>query len=150
MPDSLTLRPPAHSCYDPLHLQIHSPRLARTPIIQTDGLHQQPTHVVPRYANSLDWICVDSTQLDVVGVAPLPLLEELTRHVAMPSVEWPSDHVSLCCDLAWRDSVWRDPADRQLHSKASKIRAPTQATAQAHATPWGAEGADGGSWVWRT
>ena len=21
----------------------------------------------------------------------------------MPSVEWPSDHVSLCCDLEWRD-----------------------------------------------
>ena len=73
-----------------------------TPLMSVYGPNPVPTHAVPRYANTLDWICVDSHHLDVVGVAPLPPVEELTRHVAMPSVEWPSDHVSLCCDLAWR------------------------------------------------
>ena len=73
------------------------------PLVSVYGPNPLPTHAVPRYANTLDWICVDSHQLDVVGVAPLPPVEELTRHVAMPSVEWPSDHVSLCCDLAWRE-----------------------------------------------
>lgn len=73
-----------------------------TPLTSAYGMHTQPTHVVPRYANTLDWICFDGARLGVVGVAPLPPLEELTRDVAMPSAEWPSDHVSLCCDLEWR------------------------------------------------
>ena len=50
----------------------------------------------------IDWICVDAERLQVVGTAPRPPLQELTRDVAMPSAEWPSDHVSLCADLAWR------------------------------------------------
>ena len=66
------------------------------------GLHTHPTHVVPRYANALDWICLDAEQLEVRAVAPLPSLEELTRDVAIPSAEFPSDHVALCCDLSWR------------------------------------------------
>ena len=73
-----------------------------TPMQSAYGLHVPPTHVVPRYANTLDWICVDGQRLEVVRVAPRPPLQELTRDVAMPSAEWPSDHVSLCCDLAWR------------------------------------------------
>ena len=67
------------------------------------GLHTSPTHVVPRYANALDWICFDAQRLRVEAVAPLPSVEELTRDVALPSAEFPSDHVSLCADLAWRD-----------------------------------------------
>ena len=73
-----------------------------TPLQTAYGLHAPPTHVVPRYANTLDWICVDAQRLEVVSVAPRPPLQALTRDVAMPSAEWPSDHVSLCCDLAWR------------------------------------------------
>ena len=73
-----------------------------TPLQTAYGLHAPPTHVVPRYANTLDWICIDAQRLDVVSVAPRPPLQVLTRDVAMPSAEWPSDHVSLCCDLAWR------------------------------------------------
>ena len=67
------------------------------------GLHAQPTHVVPGYVNALDWIFFDKEQLEVTAVAPLPKVEELTREVAMPSTEFPSDHVALCCDLAWRE-----------------------------------------------
>ena len=52
---------------------------------------------------------VTETRPDLSGsglgeaVAPLPSVEELTRDVALPSAEFPSDHVSLCADLAWRD-----------------------------------------------
>ena len=79
-------------------------RLTQPTPLQTvyNALHAPPTHVVPRYANTLDWICVDAQRLEVVSVAPRPPLQALTRDVAMPSAEWPSDHVSLCCDLAWR------------------------------------------------
>ena len=65
------------------------------------ALDAPPSHVVPRYANTIDWICVDAERLQVVGTAPRPSLQELTRDVAMPSAEWPSDHVSLCCDFEW-------------------------------------------------
>ena len=73
-----------------------------TPLQSAYPLDSPPTHVVPRYANTLDWICLDGKRLHVVGVALRPPLQELTREVGMPSAEWPSDHVSLCCDLAWR------------------------------------------------
>ena len=66
------------------------------------GLHTNPTHVVPRYANALDWICFETGRLCVEAVAPLPRLEVLTQDVAMPSKEFPSDHVSLAADLRWR------------------------------------------------
>ena len=66
------------------------------------GLHTQPTHATRAYLNALDWICADAAQLDVLGTAPIPPSEELIRDVAIPSAEFPSDHVSLCCDLAWR------------------------------------------------
>ena len=45
----------------------------------------------------------DAKQLRTVATAPLPPSSELTRHVAMPSEEWPSDHVSLICALEWSD-----------------------------------------------
>jgi hypothetical protein len=72
-----------------------------TPLASAYGLHTQPTHVVRRYANALDWICFDASSLRVRAVAPLPPVAELKREVAMPSAEWPSDHVSLACDLTW-------------------------------------------------
>ena len=50
----------------------------------------------------LDWICFDASRLRLLAVAPLPPMAELTRDVAMPSAEFPSDHVSLVADIAWR------------------------------------------------
>jgi 2',5'-phosphodiesterase len=67
------------------------------------GTHYEPTHAVLHYQNALDWICFDDARLEVRGVAPLPPREELVRDGAMPSAEWPSDHVALVADLAWRE-----------------------------------------------
>lgn len=75
-----------------------------TPLQSAYGLNTQPTHAVNGYMNALDWICFDPSQLAVRAVAPLPTRAELTRDVAMPSEEFPSDHVALCCELAWRDT----------------------------------------------
>ena len=33
--------------------------------------------------------------------APIPSVEEVTEHQAMPSPNFPSDHISLVCDLEW-------------------------------------------------
>ena len=72
-----------------------------TPLQSVYDLAAPPTHVVPRYANTLDWIFVEPQRLEVLAVAPRPPLEELTRDVAMPSAEWPSDHVSLVADVGF-------------------------------------------------
>ena len=42
----------------------------------------------------------DGRSPDVEDQAKGPVLNPI--EMAMPSAEWPSDHVSLCCDLAWR------------------------------------------------
>jgi endonuclease/exonuclease/phosphatase family metal-dependent hydrolase len=130
-----------------------------TPLQSAYGLHKHPTHVVPGYANTLDWICVDAARLDVVGLAPLPPLEELTRDVAMPSAEWPSDHVSLCCDLRWRDPA--EVASSRAAARAAPHRASRRPTAAGSGQPNGAQvlrDAQGqgratsgsSSWIWRT
>ena len=76
-----------------------------TPLTSAYGLHTNPTHVVSQYANALDWILFDGARLELKGVAALPSLEELKREVALPSTEFPSDHVSLICDVEWRQGV---------------------------------------------
>jgi 2',5'-phosphodiesterase len=65
------------------------------------GLHAQPTHATRHYCNALDWIVHDSERLRLRAVAPIPPREALVRSVGLPSREFPSDHVSLCCDLEW-------------------------------------------------
>ena len=76
------------------------------------GPHCVPTHCVAGYANALDWICFSRETLRVVGVAPLPPIDELRRHVAIPSAEFPSDHVSLVADLEFYLRRRETDADR--------------------------------------
>jgi len=66
------------------------------------GANTVPTHALRGYQNALDWICFDGRQLQLSSVAPLPTRDELLAHTAMPSVEFPSDHVSLCAEVRWR------------------------------------------------
>ena len=78
----------------------------RGPVEVSKRFGKQKSVQVKNLEFSLDWIFADDERLRVVGVAPRPPLQELTRDVAMPSAEWPSDHVSLCCDFVWRSSDW--------------------------------------------
>jgi hypothetical protein len=68
----------------------------------------RPTHCVREYVNALDWLCYGRRELRLVGVAPLPTVKQARAETAMPSVEFPSDHVSLIADFEWSD----DGADR--------------------------------------
>ena len=63
----------------------------------------RPTHATPGYLNALDWVLFEPGPLRLVGVAPLPPVSELLRDTALPSAEYPSDHVSLCADLEWTE-----------------------------------------------
>ena len=71
------------------------------PLRSAYGVHTRPTHATPGYLNALDWVLFEPGPLRLVGVAPLPPVSELLRDTALPSAEYPSDHVSLCAELEW-------------------------------------------------
>ena len=60
------------------------------------------THWVEGFVGCLDHIVASDECLVSVGSAPMPTEQDVTRDVAMPSANLPSDHVSLVCDLVWK------------------------------------------------
>ncbi|XP_066594023.1 2',5'-phosphodiesterase 12-like isoform X2 [Prorops nasuta] len=59
------------------------------------------TNYTPDFSGCLDYIFYQKDKLSVQQVVPTPSFEELTLHVGLPSVVFPSDHISLCVDLKW-------------------------------------------------
>ncbi|KAK1945348.1 2',5'-phosphodiesterase 12 [Phytophthora citrophthora] len=59
------------------------------------------TNYVTTFQDTLDYIMVGSKELQVRDVFPFFTEEEVTHEVALPSSTFPSDHISLVCDLAW-------------------------------------------------
>ena len=60
------------------------------------------TNVTLGWTGVIDYIFVDSNHLRTQRVIPMPPVEQLTQHVALPSVNFPSDHIALVADLMWR------------------------------------------------
>ena len=85
----------------PLAAAVGTPLSVAPPLRSVYGVHTRPTHAVPGYLNALDWVLFEPGPLRLVGVAPLPPVSDLLRDTALPSAEYPSDHVSLCADLEW-------------------------------------------------
>lgn len=54
------------------------------------------------YSGILDYIFIDSDHLSVERTIPLPSHREVTEFVALPSVYFPSDHLSLVADIQWK------------------------------------------------
>ncbi|KAI9915760.1 hypothetical protein PsorP6_008561 [Peronosclerospora sorghi] len=61
------------------------------------------TNYVTTFVNTLDYIFVGSEMLRVCDVFPFFTEEEVSSEVALPSSTFPSDHISLVCDLSWKD-----------------------------------------------
>lgn len=59
------------------------------------------TNYTAGFADCLDYIFYDKSNLTVSEVVPLPSEAELTLHTALPSVVFPSDHVALISSLKW-------------------------------------------------
>ncbi|KAE9031310.1 hypothetical protein PR003_g10334 [Phytophthora rubi] len=59
------------------------------------------TNYVTTFVDTLDYIMVGSKTLQVRDVFPFFTDEEVTHEAALPSSTFPSDHVSLVCDLSW-------------------------------------------------
>ncbi|KAJ8726280.1 hypothetical protein PYW07_000978 [Mythimna separata] len=60
------------------------------------------TNFTAEFADCLDYIFYDKTNLEVEQVIPLPSVEEFKLHTALPSVVFPSDHVALVSDLQFK------------------------------------------------
>ena len=78
----------------------------------TPGYPKEPkfTHYLDNFAGSLDHIFVSKSSknshfgLTPVAWASMPNVADVTEHVAMPSVNLPSDHISLVADFVLTDS----------------------------------------------
>ncbi len=62
---------------------------------------KQVTNFTLGYRGILDYIFADSDHLSVERTIPFPTHSELSEFVALPSVYFPSDHLSLVADLKW-------------------------------------------------
>ncbi|XP_051874911.1 2',5'-phosphodiesterase 12 [Pristis pectinata] len=60
------------------------------------------TNYVGGFQGCLDYIFMDVNMFEVAQVIPFPTHEEITCHLALPSVSHPSDHIALVCDLQWK------------------------------------------------
>lgn len=61
------------------------------------------TNYTPVFSACLDYIFYERNKFDVEQVVPMPSKEELTLHTGLPSVVFPSDHISLCADLKLKE-----------------------------------------------
>nr|CAD7597968.1 unnamed protein product [Timema genevievae] len=60
------------------------------------------TNFTAGFVGCLDYIFYQIDQLEITQVVPLPSIEDVTEHTALPSVVFPSDHVALVADLRWK------------------------------------------------
>lgn len=63
----------------------------------------QFTNYTGGFKGTLDYIFADNKYFEVESVLPLPNEDELSPHLALPSVVMPSDHLALVCDLKWKN-----------------------------------------------
>lgn len=59
------------------------------------------TNFTSGFQDCLDYIYYEKEALSVTQVVPMPSDEELTANTALPSLVFPSDHISLICDFKW-------------------------------------------------
>lgn len=60
------------------------------------------TNYTAGFADCLDYIFYDKSNLIVTEVVPLPSVAEMALHTALPSIVFPSDHIALISSLKWQ------------------------------------------------
>ena len=60
------------------------------------------TNYTQGFKDCLDYIFIEDGMFDVEQVIPLPNEEELSQHIALPNIVFPSDHVAIVADLKWK------------------------------------------------
>ncbi|OAD56041.1 2',5'-phosphodiesterase 12 [Eufriesea mexicana] len=77
-------------------------------VVLTHDLNLSSACGIPEYTNftatfsgCLDYIFYQTDYLAVEQVIPIPSKETLKTYTGLPSIVFPSDHLSLCVDLKW-------------------------------------------------
>ncbi|KAK8737191.1 hypothetical protein OTU49_004376 [Cherax quadricarinatus] len=60
------------------------------------------TNYTTGFYGCLDYIFYQTDKFTIKQVIPMPSHEEVTQHVALPSITFPSDHIPLIADLTFR------------------------------------------------
>mmetsp|Transcript_16300 Transcript_16300/g.31313 ORF Transcript_16300/g.31313 Transcript_16300/m.31313 type:complete len:252 (+) Transcript_16300:930-1685(+) len=60
------------------------------------------TNYVQGFTGCLDYIWCDKRSIKVLGTLPEPPLASITKEVALPSSEFPSDHLPMACEIQLR------------------------------------------------
>ena len=60
------------------------------------------THFIEAFVCTLDYILVTENFAYRKSSAPTPTLDSVKKYKAMPNEHFPSDHISLACDLSWK------------------------------------------------
>ena len=50
----------------------------------------------------IDYIFYETDKMEVERIIPFPEERELANHVALPNIEFPSDHIACIADLVWK------------------------------------------------
>ena len=66
--------------------------------INATGLPEY-TNFTAGFFGTLDYIFIDKNKMKVERVVPFPAHQDVTKYVALPSVEHPSDHLAIICDV---------------------------------------------------
>jgi mRNA deadenylase 3'-5' endonuclease subunit Ccr4 len=64
-----------------------------------------PTHTnyTRDFKDLLDYIYIEPAHFEILRVAPFPSEEVLSKHTALPSCAFPSDHLAVIVDLEFKD-----------------------------------------------
>lgn len=62
------------------------------------------TNYTAGFKECLDYIYYQMDHLKVEGTVPMPTEEQLSAHIAIPSIVFPSDHVALVADFKFQES----------------------------------------------
>ncbi|XP_017862422.1 PREDICTED: 2',5'-phosphodiesterase 12 [Drosophila arizonae] len=75
----------------------------RQPFLMSSACGTPPyTNYTTLFAACLDYIFYQRDCFDLLQSVPLPTLEQLSENEAIPSIKFPSDHVALVADLAFK------------------------------------------------
>jgi mRNA deadenylase 3'-5' endonuclease subunit Ccr4 len=61
------------------------------------------TNFVEGFKDTLDYIFVEKEAAQILGIAPLPTEEQLSENTALPSQNFPSDHIAVMADILFSD-----------------------------------------------
>jgi len=57
------------------------------------------TNYTSGFSGTLDYIFIDKNKFTVEQVVPFPSHQDVVKHLALPSIEHPSDHLAIICDV---------------------------------------------------